>query len=73
MSVINFSHRKAVFSLRSANMSVLKVLNDFRTFSYQIAYIAGSYVSLLDTKTEVIIPKFAKEQVIFQSYYFSYL
>lgn len=63
MPIINISNRKNVFTSNSVNMSVLKVLNDFRTFSYQIAYIAESYVSLYDKKTEVIIPKFAKDMV----------
>lgn len=70
MSIINFSNRKAVFSSNSVNMSVLKVLNDFRTFSYKMAYIPGSYASLLDTKTEIVIPKFGKDQVILKLNFF---
>ncbi|KAI1721990.1 zinc finger FYVE domain-containing protein 9 [Ditylenchus destructor] len=59
----NCRHRSPVFDPENTHASVLKVFNDFRNWSYRMAKLPGSYVSLSDSRTQVSLPDWALEEL----------
>ena len=60
---MNPRSRPPVFSPETAQLSVLKVFNDFRNWNYRMAKLPGSYVSLSDSRTRVVIPEWSLDEL----------
>lgn len=61
--MVNALERRAVFTPDATQLSVLKLLTDFRRFSYRLGRVTGSRVALRDCQTDVILPTYSDDEV----------
>ncbi|KAL3116007.1 hypothetical protein niasHT_007307 [Heterodera trifolii] len=61
--VVNVRRERPLFTANSIQSSVLKVLNDFRFWSYRMARLSGCIVAIRETTTVIILSSWALDDV----------
>uniref|UniRef100_A0A183BYF3 FYVE-type domain-containing protein n=1 Tax=Globodera pallida TaxID=36090 RepID=A0A183BYF3_GLOPA len=61
--VVNVRRERPLFTTGAVQASVLKVLNDFRHWSYRMARLCGCSVAIRDMCTDVILSPWALDEV----------
>lgn len=61
--LVNMFREEPVFTRMAVQSSVLKVLNDFRNWTYQMAQLSGTAIAVRDELTEVCLPSLALDEV----------